>query len=94
MDSEFVAFVTDRIGISLVVTVFSYLFILVCIVLLEKKYEIKKLKKINTLNCIIVWSIFRIIEIASGNTPSSGTPRQYIPRATNRRHRVGRCTLP
>lgn len=73
MDSEFIAFITKKIGISFVVTIFSYLFIPVCIVLLEKKYEIKKLKKINTLNCILVWSIFRIIEIASGNTPSSGT---------------------
>jgi hypothetical protein len=61
-----------QLGFNLLVTVFAYVLVPVIVVISQKKYELKTLKKINTINCIVVWLLFRIVEIELGNDPSSG----------------------
>lgn len=60
------------LGISLVLTAFGYLLVPTILALTGKKYEVKKLKKINIINCIVVWLLFRILQISLGDDPSSG----------------------
>ena len=60
------------VGLSLVLTVFGYLLIPTILALAGKKYEAKKLKRINIINCVVVWILFRILQIALGDDPSSG----------------------
>lgn len=57
---------------NLILAVFSYLLVPTIIVLLRKKYSVKKIRKIIIINCVIVWILFRILEIESGNDPSMG----------------------
>ncbi len=58
---------------NFILTVFGYLLVPIIIVLLRKKYSAKKIRKIIIINCIIVWFLFRILEIELGNDPSMGS---------------------
>lgn len=60
------------VGLSLVLTVFGYLLVPTILALTGKKYEAKKLKRINIINCVVVWLLFRILQISLGDDPSSG----------------------
>ena len=60
------------IGISLFFTMFGYLLIPTILAVLGKKYSAKKIKTINLINCIVVWVLFRFLQIALGNDPTSG----------------------
>ena len=58
---------------SLLLTVIGYLFVPTILVLTGKKYNAKKLKRINIINCIVVWLLFRFLQAALGNDPSGGS---------------------
>ena len=58
--------------ISLVLTIFGYLFIPILLALSGKKYDSKKIKRINTINCIVVWFLFRILQLTISDEASSG----------------------
>jgi len=58
--------------VNVLITIFAYLLIPMVIILLGKKYDEKRLKKINTINSVVVWLIFRIIEIVLSGTMTSG----------------------
>lgn len=60
------------IGVNLLITVIAYLLVPIALALLGKKYDAKKIKRINLINCIVVWLAFRIIEIAMENDMSTG----------------------
>lgn len=61
-----------NIVLSLSVTVFGYLLVSIIVILKGNKYDAKKLKRINRINCIIVWILFRIIRTAINGEPGTG----------------------
>lgn len=61
-----------NIVLSLSVTVFGYLLVPIIVILKGNKYDAKKLKRINRINCIIVWILFRIIRTAINGEPGTG----------------------
>ena len=61
-----------NIVLSLSVTVFGYLLVPIILILKGNKYDAKKLKRINRINCIIVWILFRIIRTAINGEPGTG----------------------
>lgn len=61
-----------NIVLSLSVTVFGYLLVPIIVILKGNKYDAKKLKRINRINCIIVWILFRIIRTAISGEPGTG----------------------
>lgn len=58
--------------VSFALTLFGYLFVPVILAFLGKKYGAKKIKRINTINCIVVWVLFRILQITLTGESSSG----------------------
>lgn len=60
------------LGIGLVITAFGYLFVPTVLALTRKKFDAKKIKRINIINCVVVWLLFRILQISLGDDPSSG----------------------
>ena len=60
------------ISVDLILTVFGYLLVPTILVVTGKKYETRKLKRINIINCIVVWILFRVLQVALGNEPTSG----------------------
>lgn len=58
--------------VSIVATVFLYLLVPLIIILTKKKYKAKTLKRINIINCIVVWIIFRVIQTALTGEPGAG----------------------
>lgn len=58
--------------VSFALTVFGYLSIPMILSILGKKYEIKKIKRINTLNCVVVWILFRVLQITLTGEATSG----------------------
>ena len=58
--------------ISFVLTIFGYLLVPIVLALSGKKYSEKKVKRITITNCVVVWFLFRILQISLGNDASSG----------------------
>lgn len=61
-----------NIVLSLLVTVFGYLLVPIIVILKGNKYDDKKLKRINRINCVVVWILFRIIRTAINGEPGTG----------------------
>lgn len=59
-------------GKSLVITLFAYLLVPIVIVLSGKKFDAKQIKRISIINCIVVWLLFRILQISMGDDTTSG----------------------
>lgn len=57
---------------NLLLTVVLYLLVPSIIVFAGRKFEKKTIKRICLINCIIIWVVFRIIQIAAGIQPTSG----------------------
>lgn len=57
--------------LNLIITALAYLLVPAIIAISGKKYSDKKLKRIVIVNCILVWILFRIFQIALGDEPSS-----------------------
>ena len=60
------------VGANLIITVFVYLLVPIIVILSKKKCEAKTIRKIAIINCVVVWIIFRIIELSIGDEASSG----------------------
>ncbi|MBQ4560271.1 MAG: hypothetical protein IJA54_08130 [Tyzzerella sp.] len=60
-------------AISLVITMFFYLLVPVIVIIRNKQYPIKTLKRIAIINGIVVWFLFQFIALASGEEVSNGS---------------------
>lgn len=60
------------LGINAGLTALGYLLIPIILVLSGKKYDLRKLKGINIINCIVIWLLFRILQISLGDESSGG----------------------
>ena len=60
------------IVLDLLIAAVSYLLVPIIVIISGKKYCLKKLKKINVINCGVIWLLFRVIEAGLGNEPTSG----------------------
>ena len=49
---------------DLLLTVFAYLLVPTIVAFSGKKYEAKQIKRISIVNCVIVWILFRILQLA------------------------------
>ncbi|MGI6029627.1 MAG: hypothetical protein ACOX81_09525 [Candidatus Heteroscillospira sp.] len=54
-------------AISLIITVFAYLFVPVILCLRGKKYKLSTIRKIVIINSLCVWLIFNVIRINAGD---------------------------
>lgn len=61
-----------NLGLNLFVTMFAYLLIPAILAFRGKPYTAKGIKRISIINCVVVWVLFRILEISLENDPSSG----------------------
>ena len=60
------------LAINLLITALAYLLVPMICLTARKKFEAKTIKRISIINCVVVWLLFRIIQIELGNGPSSG----------------------
>lgn len=59
------------ISVNLIITVIAYMLVPVYLWASAKKYDISKIKKIITVNAIVLFVIFTIIQISNGNTTAN-----------------------
>ena len=59
------------LGINLVITVIAYMLVPVYLWASAKKYDISKIKKIITVNALVLFVIFTVIQISNGNTTAN-----------------------
>lgn len=64
--------IITTIILNLLITVLAYLLVPIIIIISGKKFSSKVLNRINIANCVVIWILFRIIEIEMGNEPSAG----------------------
>ena len=57
---------------DLLLTVFAYLLVPTIVAFSGKKYEAKQIKRISIVNCVIVWILFRILQLALIGEASTG----------------------
>lgn len=59
-------------GANLVITALAYLLVPTIVILSKKKCEAKTIGKIVIINCIVVWVLFRVVELTISDEASTG----------------------